>query len=49
MLNGGCHQVCENTVGGRNCSCNPGFELSEDMRTCTGNLMHIVDVSDHAL
>ena len=35
-LNGGCHQICINTEGSFNCSCNEGFELQSDMITCQG-------------
>ena len=31
-----CEQVCENTVGTYNCSCEPGFNYSSDGRNCTG-------------
>ncbi len=36
-VNGMCHQECNNTVGGRNCFCSPGYELSNDTITCTGS------------
>lgn len=31
-----CSQQCKNTVGLYNCSCYPGFELSDDGVTCLG-------------
>ena len=31
-----CHHSCNNTEGSYYCSCNVGFILSEDNRTCTG-------------
>ena len=35
--NGGCNQVCDNTLGNYTCSCNiPGFEVGEDGHTCYG-------------
>ena len=34
--NGGCDQVCTNTVGSFNCSCNDGFSLNMDGATCDG-------------
>ena len=34
--NGGCDHVCKNEHGSRKCSCNPGFTLSPDGRTCDG-------------
>jgi hypothetical protein len=33
--NDGCAQICTNFVGGFNCSCNPGFFLDANRRTCT--------------
>jgi len=35
-LNGGCSQLCSNNDGSYRCSCNTGFQLSEDTRTCVG-------------
>lgn len=32
----GCSQKCYNTEGSFVCSCNPGYELQEDSRTCSG-------------
>ena len=31
-----CDQVCTNTVGAFNCSCNNGFLLNNDGATCDG-------------
>ena len=31
-----CHHSCTNTEGFYYCSCNEGFILAEDNRTCTG-------------
>ena len=31
-----CQQRCINTVGSYNCSCQAGFMLNNDGRTCTG-------------
>ena len=39
MLNGDCHQVCNNFDGGFSCSCNEGFELTSDNRTCQGRII----------
>jgi hypothetical protein len=32
----GCSQICTNTPGGFNCSCNSGYHLGWDRRFCTG-------------
>ena len=32
--NGGCAQICNNTVGTYRCFCNTGFLLSADGRSC---------------
>ena len=34
--NGGCVQVCTNTVGSFNCSCNGGYTLNADGASCSG-------------
>ena len=34
--NGGCNHVCTNTIGTFLCSCNSGYELESDQRTCVG-------------
>jgi len=34
--NGGCNQECTNTVGSFECSCIPGYFLSDDNLTCVG-------------
>ena len=31
-----CHQMCTNTAGSYYCSCNAGFVLAVDERTCGG-------------
>ena len=31
-----CSQVCHNFAGGYNCSCNNGYKLISDGRTCEG-------------
>ena len=36
--NGGCSQRCNNTVGSYNCSCQSGYELTDDDHNCTGKL-----------
>ena len=37
--NGGCNQICTNTIGSFLCSCNTGYELDSDQRTCVGEFM----------
>ena len=37
--NGGCEQVCTNTVGSFECSCNPGFNVSSDGANCIGKMV----------
>ena len=32
----GCAQVCTNTIGSYNCSCNQGYHLEIDGQTCNG-------------
>ncbi|KAJ7379470.1 Bone morphogenetic protein 1 [Desmophyllum pertusum] len=32
--NGGCAQICEDTVGGHRCSCHPGYELRSNNKDC---------------
>ena len=34
--NGGCGQICNNTVGSFFCSCLSGYELDEDKTSCNG-------------
>ena len=34
--NGGCAQICTNTVGSFTCSCNTGYSLGADTRSCVG-------------
>ena len=34
--NGGCVQLCTNTLGSYNCSCNSGYILDIDELNCTG-------------
>ena len=34
--NGGCAQICSNTNGSFRCSCNPGYSLGADARSCEG-------------
>ena len=34
--NGGCNQGCTNVNGSYDCSCDAGYFLSDDQRTCVG-------------
>ena len=34
-----CQQTCMNTEGSYSCSCDEGFSLADDGRTCTGNII----------
>ena len=36
LSNGGCAQVCNNTIGSYVCSCNAGYNLENDNHTCSG-------------
>lgn len=36
--NGGCQQLCGNTVGSFQCSCTAGYNLASNGLSCTGNL-----------
>ena len=36
---GGCQQICSNTIGTYVCSCNDGYSLTVDGRTCEGMLL----------
>ena len=36
--NGGCAQVCVNRTGLVTCYCNPGYNLTNDGKTCSGIL-----------
>lgn len=35
---GQCGQLCVNTIGSFICSCNPGYTLDNDGKTCNGNI-----------
>ena len=39
LSNGGCTQICTNTLGSYQCSCNSGFLLNTtDRQSCDGNV-----------
>ena len=37
-----CSQMCTNVIGGYNCSCRPGYELSTDSFTCDLNGTRVI-------
>lgn len=40
-LNGGCQQMCVNTLGSYHCECNEGFRIHADARTCIGKIVTV--------
>ena len=34
-----CEQRCDNTAGGYDCVCNPGYSLDDNSQTCSGSLL----------
>ena len=34
--NGTCDQICTNTIGSFDCECIPGYQLNNDLMTCSG-------------
>ena len=40
--NGGCEQMCSNTIGSFACSCTVGYRLDENGLNCTGEQNHRV-------
>ena len=43
----GCSQLCNNTIGSYVCACNPGYQLSYDNKTCSGELWEIRHISNN--
>ena len=39
--NGGCEQICNNTIGSFNCSCEMGYELDSSGLNCSGMLTNL--------
>lgn len=37
--NGGCSHHCQHSSGGPVCSCNHGYRLDSDLKTCTGKML----------
>lgn len=44
LANGGCEHVCTNTDGSYDCSCNSGFQLGSNGRTCKGEYQRFLHV-----
>ena len=44
--NGGCEQICNNTVGSYECFCRDGYELDSNGINCTGTYVYHFDTSD---
>ena len=40
----GCSQVCTNTIGSYKCSCNAGYQLTNDSHTCIGLELFVVTI-----
>ena len=40
----GCAQGCINTIGGLTCSCNKGYRLGKDRKSCNGKIENYHDV-----
>ena len=40
--NGGCAHTCTNTPGSYLCTCNDGYTLAPDKRSCSGNIITII-------
>ena len=40
--NGGCGDICTNSVGGFECSCQAGFQLGPDQRICSGKAQQTI-------
>ena len=38
--NGGCEEVCTDTLTGYVCGCNEGYQLTEDGHTCEGSFLY---------
>ena len=44
MFNGNCSQVCINKMGSYGCSCQSGYQLATNNRTCDGEFMNIIQI-----
>ena len=44
--NGGCEQMCHNTIGSFFCTCVAGYQLDANGLNCTGKLCLFCQVSD---
>lgn len=43
-LNGGCEQICNNTLGSFECACQDGYDLTEDGMTCILGKLRILRI-----
>lgn len=43
--NGGCEHICENTMGGFECFCHPGYKLHWNKKDCIGKIGHLYTVN----
>ena len=44
-----CEQICLNLEGSFECSCNDGYELDENGRNCTGELLKHFHTYQHKI
>lgn len=44
-----CEQVCNNIVGSFNCSCDTGYMIGDDGRSCNGECRHYMCAIIHTI
>ena len=44
--NGGCGQICTNTIGGFTCSCNDGYDIDTDQLGCAGKIYTVTNYNN---